>query len=112
MPVPGGLDLRLRRDMEWTAVLDDRQAPQRTRGRRWQQQGVLVTATRAPGPSVWRPVSTTSQAQEPTARRQQPSWLTAGRLKITHALTIDADFDDCRDRDGRPLIREPVAGRR
>lgn len=36
----------------------------------------------------------------------------AGRLKITHVLTIDADFDVYRDSDGRPLTRVPDAARR
>ena len=36
----------------------------------------------------------------------------AGRLKITHVLTIDAEFGVYRDREGRPLIRVPAAARR
>jgi predicted nucleic acid-binding protein len=36
----------------------------------------------------------------------------AGRLKITHVLTIDADFDVYRDSNGRPLTRVPDAARR
>ncbi len=36
----------------------------------------------------------------------------SGRLKITQVLTIDADFDVYRDRDGRPLTRVPDAARR
>lgn len=33
----------------------------------------------------------------------------AGRLKISHVLTIDSDFDIYRDRHGRPLTRVPDA---